>query len=114
MKVLGINGSPRKQGNTAAMIHTVFEELESEGIATELYQLGGTVLRGCTGCRTCLERKDEKCVYGDDGMNDVIAYCFLRRRYCSIMGVTEFFCLAIVTFQLYFLTWKFASRSRNP
>jgi multimeric flavodoxin WrbA len=73
MKVLGINGSPRKQGNTAAMIRTVFEELENEGIATELYQLGGTVLRGCTGCRTCFERQDEKCVYGDDGMNDAIS-----------------------------------------
>ncbi|MFA9454962.1 MAG: flavodoxin family protein [Candidatus Aminicenantaceae bacterium] len=73
MKVLGINGSPRKQGNTAAMIRTVFEELENEGIATELYQLGGTVLRGCTGCRTCFERQDEKCVFGDDGINDAIA-----------------------------------------
>ncbi len=73
MKVLGINGSPRPQGNTAAMIRTVFEELESEGIETELYQLGGTVLRGCTGCKTCFERKDEKCVFGDDGMNDAIA-----------------------------------------
>jgi multimeric flavodoxin WrbA len=34
MKVLGINGSPRKNGNTSAMIQTVFQELESEGIAT--------------------------------------------------------------------------------
>jgi len=73
MKVLGINGSPRPQGNTAAMIRTVFEELEKEGIKTEMFQLGGTVLRGCTGCRTCFERQDGKCVFGDDGMNDAIA-----------------------------------------
>jgi len=73
MQVLGINGSPRKQGNTADMIRTVFEELETEGIATEFYQLGARILRGCTGCRTCFERRDETCRYGDDGMNEVIA-----------------------------------------
>ncbi len=73
MKVLGINGSPRKQGNTADMIRTVFEELEAIGIDTEFYQLGGRILRGCTGCRTCFERRDETCRYGDDGMNEVIA-----------------------------------------
>ncbi len=73
MKVLGINGSPRKNGNTAAMLQTVFQELESNGIQTEMVQLGGRILRGCTGCRTCFERKDEKCVFGDDGMNEIIA-----------------------------------------
>ena len=73
MKVLGINGSPRKHGNTAAMLKTVFQELESHGIQTEMLQLGGRLLRGCTGCRTCFERKDEKCIFGDDGMNEIIA-----------------------------------------
>ena len=32
MKVLGINGSPRKGGNTEILIRKVFEELEKEGI----------------------------------------------------------------------------------
>lgn len=73
MKVLGINGSPRKNGNTAAMLSTVFGELESEGIATEMYQLGGRRLRGCSGCRTCFERQNRQCVFDDDGMNEVIA-----------------------------------------
>lgn len=73
MKVLGINGSPRKEGNTAAMLRTVFAELEDEGIATEMFQLGGMVVRGCTGCRSCFERKNKKCVYDDDGMNEAVA-----------------------------------------
>jgi multimeric flavodoxin WrbA len=73
MNVLGINGSPRMDGNTAAMLRTVFEELDQEGIDTEFLQLGGRLLRGCTGCRTCFERRDETCVYGDDGMNEIIA-----------------------------------------
>ena len=36
MKVVGINGSARRDGNTALIIKAVFEELEAEGIETEL------------------------------------------------------------------------------
>lgn len=38
MKVLAVNGSARKDGNTALLIHTVFEELNKEGIETEMIQ----------------------------------------------------------------------------
>ena len=41
MKVVAINGSARKDGNTAAMIRKVFFELEAEGIETELLQMAG-------------------------------------------------------------------------
>jgi multimeric flavodoxin WrbA len=41
MKVIGINGSPRKAGNTAILIQTVFDELTKLGIETELIQLSG-------------------------------------------------------------------------
>ena len=41
MKVLAINGSARKDGNTAFLIRLVFEELKKEGIETELIQLSG-------------------------------------------------------------------------
>ncbi|MGZ4913117.1 MAG: NAD(P)H-dependent oxidoreductase, partial [Halobacteriota archaeon] len=40
-KVIGINGSARKDGNTAFLIRRIFEELEHEGIGTELIQLAG-------------------------------------------------------------------------
>lgn len=73
MKVLGVNGSPRKQGNTSHMIQEVFKVLEEEGIVTELFQLGGNLIRGCTGCRTCFERQNQKCVFDDDVMNSCIA-----------------------------------------
>ena len=39
MKVIAFNGSARKDGNTAIMARWVFEELEKEGIETELYQM---------------------------------------------------------------------------
>jgi multimeric flavodoxin WrbA len=46
MKVLGINGSPRKGGNTEILIRKVFEPLEAAGIETELIQIGGRAVRG--------------------------------------------------------------------
>ncbi len=47
MKVIGFNGSPRKDGNTGILIHKVFHELEKEGIETELVQLSHKKIHGC-------------------------------------------------------------------
>lgn len=73
MKVVAFNGSPRPEGNTAALIRMVFAELEREGITTEFVQLGGQVVRGCTACYQCSQRRDKRCVLGDDIINDCIA-----------------------------------------
>ena len=53
MKVVGFNGSPRKEGNTSILIKTVFKELEQEGIETDLVQLRGKKLAGCIACFKC-------------------------------------------------------------
>ncbi len=53
MKVVAFNGSARKDGNTAILVRRVLEELEKEGIETELVQLAGERIRGCTACRGC-------------------------------------------------------------
>lgn len=64
MKVLAINGSARKDGNTALLINTVFEELHGEGIETEMVQLSGQVIEPCKACwacggkGTCVHKKD--------------------------------------------------------
>jgi multimeric flavodoxin WrbA len=73
MKVVAFNGSPRANGNTAGAIGYVFEELNKEGIETELVQIGNKKLAGCIACRKCFETKDKKCSHGNDGMNDYIA-----------------------------------------
>ena len=73
MKVVAFNGSPRKDGNTARMIREVFEPLGAAGIDTELVQVGGRKIRGCTACCRCLENKDKQCVVKDDIVNDCIA-----------------------------------------
>lgn len=72
MKVIAFNGSPRKDGNTAQAISIVFEELQREGIETEMIQLGGRRLSGCRACFKCGENKDNRCVIKDDEMNDFI------------------------------------------
>lgn len=53
MKVLAINGSARKDGNTELLINMVFEELHGEGIETEMVQLSGQVIEPCKACWAC-------------------------------------------------------------
>ncbi|HWR42065.1 flavodoxin family protein [Sporomusa sp.] len=70
MKVVGINASPRKDGNTAILIKAVFVELEKAGIETELIQFAGHSIRGCTGCGACYKSQDRQCVIKDDAFNE--------------------------------------------
>lgn len=56
MKILGINGSARNDGNTALLINTVFGELENAGIETELIQFSGNVIEPCKACWACDEQ----------------------------------------------------------
>ena len=53
MKVLAINGSARKDGNTAILINTVFEELNKAGIETEMIQFAGNIIEPCKACWAC-------------------------------------------------------------
>ncbi len=69
MKVVAINGSPNKEGNTYLALKMVADELEKEGIETEIIHVGNHVIRGCMACGQCGKNKDEKCVFGDDGVN---------------------------------------------
>ena len=73
MKVIAINGSARKDGNTTHLIKMVFSELEKEGIETELIELAGKNLKNCMACYKCFQNKDKKCIIKNDDLNDVIA-----------------------------------------
>lgn len=73
MKVVAINGSPRKGGNTEIILKAVFQELEAHGIETELVQLGGNLVRGCMACGQCFKNKDKQCIIKDDIINECIA-----------------------------------------
>ncbi len=72
MKVIGINGSPKKEGNTSILIKTVFEELEKEGIETEIINIGSKPISGCLACGKCRENMDNKCVIKNDIVNKAL------------------------------------------
>jgi multimeric flavodoxin WrbA len=73
MKVVAFNGSGRKDGNTAMLIAEAFKPLQAAGVETEMVQLAGNTIRGCTACYKCVENQDQRCVIGNDIINDCIA-----------------------------------------
>jgi len=72
MKVVAFNGSARKNGNTAILVETVFQELKKEGIDCEIVHLAGKKIRGCIACNHCLTHKDKKCSITEDIVNECI------------------------------------------
>lgn len=73
MKVIGVNGSPRSNGNTSIIIGEVFKVLEKKGIETEMIQLGGSAIRGCTACGGCFKNQNGLCVMQGDAINSIIS-----------------------------------------
>ena len=70
MKVLMINGSPNSKGNTYVALHEMEKIFEREGIETEILHVGNKDIRGCIGCRACMQKG--KCVF-DDLVNETAA-----------------------------------------
>ena len=64
MKVLIINGSPRKGGNTAIAVAEIAKKLKQEQIEVIDYQIGVKDIRGCTACNYC--RLNGQCVFNDE------------------------------------------------
>jgi multimeric flavodoxin WrbA len=71
-KVVAFNGSARKGGNTAILLKYVLQELENEGIETELIEMSGAKIHGCLACRKCSTRKDRRCSQTGDMGNAYI------------------------------------------
>jgi multimeric flavodoxin WrbA len=65
MKVIGISGSPRKNGNTEFLIRLALEEMGREGIETELIPLADKEISPCNACMACKTDKNQ-CVIQDD------------------------------------------------
>ena len=70
MKVIAFNGSGRKNGNTYLLLKTVLEELQQEGIETELVQMAADKpIQGCIACYQCMQRKNMRCAIETDPFN---------------------------------------------
>lgn len=64
MKVIGIVGSPRKNGNTEIITRHALKAVEEEGIETEVITLAGLNIQPCNACMAC--QKEETCPIDDD------------------------------------------------
>jgi multimeric flavodoxin WrbA len=64
MKVIGIVGSPRKNGNTELLTKHTLKAISEEGLNTELIRLAGLEIKSCTACMACKEQ--EICSIKDD------------------------------------------------
>ena len=67
MKVLMINGSPRKEGNTYIALREMENIFTKEGIETEIVHIGNKDIRGCIACGSCYEKC--RCVF-EDAVNE--------------------------------------------
>ncbi|MBR5176947.1 MAG: flavodoxin family protein [Bacteroidales bacterium] len=70
MKVLIINGSPRRNGNTSVALNEIANTLEQEGIESEIVWIGNKPVRGCIACDKCKENPG-RCVFNDDICNEI-------------------------------------------
>lgn len=70
MKVIAINGSPRKDGNTSKALELMADELENDGIGVEIIHVGHLSIHGCTGCGYCQRSELNQCVFKDDIVNE--------------------------------------------
>ncbi len=69
MKVLLINGSPRRHGNTYIALSEVVKTLEENGIETEIVSIGTQAVQGCIACGKCAEAG--RCAFQDELYNKV-------------------------------------------
>lgn len=72
MKVLLVNGSPRRNGNTDRALREVADALHQQGVETEIFWLGTSPVRGCAACNACRSKKLGRCVFDDDVANRLV------------------------------------------
>lgn len=69
MKVLLINGSPRKNGNTHLALSEVAKALNENGVETEIISIGTKAVQGCIACNRCTELG--RCIFKDELYNNI-------------------------------------------
>jgi multimeric flavodoxin WrbA len=63
-KIIALNGSPRKQGSTAALVDSILQEAGEKGAQVKSYYLNGMNIKGCQSCYAC--KTEGRCVLKDD------------------------------------------------
>jgi len=65
MKVIAVNGSHNPDGNTFYALKVMCDELNAQGIETEILQIGMDAVQGCIGCSHCRNEVSGLCVFDD-------------------------------------------------
>ena len=91
MKVIAINGSPRKNWNTAIMLQSALEGAKADGAETELINLYDYEYKGCVSCLAC-KRKGSKanglCAY-KDALSTILEKC--KEADALVLGAPIYF-----------------------
>lgn len=69
MKIIAVNGSPRKNWNTATLLNQALEGAAAQGAETELIHLYDLSYKGCISCFACKQKGGKsygKCILKDD------------------------------------------------
>ena len=72
MKVLLLNGSANRNGNTFTALSEIAKQLEKNGVESEIMQLGNKPVRGCIACGQCRTKQLGQCVFDDDICNRIV------------------------------------------
>jgi multimeric flavodoxin WrbA len=70
MKVLGLSGSMRRDGNTAQLIKVILKRCDEAGVETKFISLAGKKILPCLGCEKCKEKK--WCVVEKDDWSAIV------------------------------------------
>ncbi|MBR6021855.1 MAG: flavodoxin family protein [Kiritimatiellae bacterium] len=68
MNVLLVNGSPRRNGNTARALDEIAAALDARGVASETFWPGPRPVHGCAACGAC-HATPGRCAFDDDPAN---------------------------------------------
>ena len=87
LRVMLVNGSPHRDGNTYIALSEAARALESEGVATEIVHIGNRAVQGCIACHKCADTG--RCVFNDEAYSAL--YDGLGRADGIIIGSPVYF-----------------------
>lgn len=91
MKVIAINGSPRKKWNTATLLEKAIQGARSEGVETKLVHLYDLDYKGCISCFACKKKRGKS--YGTCAVKDDLTpiYAQIKEASALILGSPVYF-----------------------
>jgi multimeric flavodoxin WrbA len=89
-KILLINGSPHKNGNTHDALKIMADVFEKHNLSAEIIQVGGINIKGCQGCYQCSKNKNKQCAIKDD-LTTIMTKCFSDDVKGMVIGSPTYF-----------------------